>query len=60
MRNVCCFTVKNIIAREKKLYLELGKIVGDISQHEHVILELFTIFDNDFTSLFTEICLQCF
>ena len=72
--NRFCFSCKNAVEDEKhflfhckeynslreNLYLELGKIVGDISLHEHVLLELFTMFDSDFTPLFIEYVYNAF
>ena len=72
--NRFCFSSKNAVEDKKhflfhckeynslreNLYLELGKIVGDISLHEHVLLELFTMFDSDFTPLFMEYVYNAF
>ena len=72
--NRFCFSCKNAVEDEnfflfhckeynslrENLYLELGKIVGDISLHEHVLLELFTMFGSDFTPLFMEYVYNAF
>ena len=60
MRNIFLFHCKEYNSLRENLYLELGKIVGDISLHEHVLLELFTMFDSDFTPLFMEYVYNAF
>ena len=42
--------------RTNSLNLELGKVVDDFSQHEHVLLEFFIMFD----TIINGVCLPCF
>lgn len=72
--NRFCFSCNNEIEDEKHfllhckvynsfretLYLELRKIVGSLSEHDHSLLELFYMFDNDFTPLFMEFVYNAF